>query len=620
MKNIRIECGVSRATQKDAIAMNVQGAAKNVKLRIDHITRTMLGNVPDLLLDLLEIAAYVYCADQRVGRGSDRLKDFGSMWRRQLHFSIPVRRFKVWQNPDVVDALSSTLGFLSDDSYEFEFLEAKLPSLPRDAYFHDLIDASMEHDEIALFSGGIDSLAGAIDDIILRQKTVTLVGHHSSTKVRSIQSKLVEELKRRGYGRHFSFIPVEVTNEGVPAREHTQRTRSFLFACLAMVIAEMSRRDRFTFYENGVVSINLPISGDVTGGRATRTTHPKVIRGLEALFSTLLERQFEIRTPLQWLTKTEVTQIIQGADMADLLAMTSSCTRPRTWTATRKHCGRCSQCIDRRFAILAAGLEDFDPAENYAVDLLMSDRSTDDSLQMALSYVSFFRAIGSVQKERFLVDYPEVVSALDQFPEFTAKQAGDSLFDLFRRQSQSVEDVIAAALAKHASALYRGELPSGSLLAVCFNRGHVEPEVPSDYDAQVKAFVDRLATPVLEFAIDAGRNRVLFRGETYLDGANFRLVDALLENFRKAKSEDREVPFLGSAALAEVCRVEEQSMRQQLRRLRDALKPLATGLGIPLDQNTFIETQDRRGYRLNPNLREATVADIRKDHPPPTRP
>jgi hypothetical protein len=39
--------------------MNVHGTGKNVNLRIDCISRSMLANVPDLLLDLLEIAAYV---------------------------------------------------------------------------------------------------------------------------------------------------------------------------------------------------------------------------------------------------------------------------------------------------------------------------------------------------------------------------------------------------------------------------------------------------------------------------------------------------------------------------------------------------------------------------------
>lgn len=89
------------------------------------------------------------------------------------------------------------------------------------------------------------------------------------------------------------------------ANEFTQRTRSFLFAaCLGIVVATMAGKDRFTFYENGVVSVNPPLAGDVIGGRATRTTHPQVLRGLGIAPLLLLDRTIEIQTPLQWMTKT----------------------------------------------------------------------------------------------------------------------------------------------------------------------------------------------------------------------------------------------------------------------------------------------------------------------------
>ena len=51
------------------------------------------------------------------------------------------------------------------------------------------------------------------------------------------------------------------------------------------------------------------------------------------------------------------------------------------------HCGRCSQCIDRRFAILAAGLERFDPAEAYKVDLMYGQRKNVIDRENALSYM-----------------------------------------------------------------------------------------------------------------------------------------------------------------------------------------------------------------------------------------
>ena len=57
------------------IALDVRGKDRNVNLRIADISRSMVSNIPDLLLDLLEIAAYVYCADQHASRGSAKLTD-----------------------------------------------------------------------------------------------------------------------------------------------------------------------------------------------------------------------------------------------------------------------------------------------------------------------------------------------------------------------------------------------------------------------------------------------------------------------------------------------------------------------------------------------------------------
>jgi len=80
VKRCLIECGVPRASEEGALAMNVGEPGKNVNLRIDYISRSMIGNIPDLLIDLLEVAAYVYCADQRIARGSSPTASWTSCW------------------------------------------------------------------------------------------------------------------------------------------------------------------------------------------------------------------------------------------------------------------------------------------------------------------------------------------------------------------------------------------------------------------------------------------------------------------------------------------------------------------------------------------------------------
>ena len=375
------------------------------------------------------------------------------------------------------------------------------------------------------------------------------------------------------------------------------------FASIGLVIARMSGKDSLSFYENGVVSIDPPLAGDVVGGRASRTTHPKALRGLEALFSTLLDRSIQIRNPLQWLTKKEVTLRISRRRHGGLFLDDEQLYEAANLDQEQKHCGLCSQCIDRRFAVLAAGMDEHDPAENYMRDLLLADRSADGDMRMALIYVSFFQRVGATSKERFLVDFPEVVSALNRYSGLSPDEAGDRIYDLFQRHARAVEAVISDGVAKHARALYRNELPAGSLLAICFSRGHVEAAPASDYDAQTKAFIDRLSAPVLEFAIDRGGKRVLFRGRRALDGANFRVVEALSKTFGNPRRRTRKFRSCRPRAWRSL-RVMIDQCVSNCGGFGKRLSRWLSALGFLFDQDTFIETKERAGYRLNPELKE----------------
>jgi hypothetical protein len=608
-------CGGAAAgtsTAGEPIRLDVQGKGRNVNLRITDINRAMLSCVPEVLLDLLEIAAYVYCADQQSSRGSENLTGHGREWRRMMNFTIPVRQPEIWASTPVVDALCETIGFLSDDTYAFFFVKATEPLADREAYFPDLVDGSFSPDEVALFSGGVDSFAGAVETLSGERKRLALVGHYSCPKVFNVQKQLIEGLRRGGLANQIFYVPVNVTNAGVAAREYTQRTRSFLFACLALVVSRMFGKDEFTFYENGVVSLNLPLAKDVLGARATRTTHPKVIRGFEDLFSAILERDITIRTPFQWLTKKEVTGKVAEHGFGQLLATTSSCTRPRSWSRNRHHCGACSQCIDRRFAILAAGLDQFDPAEGYELDLLIGDRSLDRDLRMAIAYVKFFQNFASSSKSRFISDHPQVTSALRYFPDLSTDAAAERVHDLYHRYAEDVLAVIEDGIRKYSVQLVRGELPGGSLLSMCFSRGSIQAPVPPSYDQEVKLFVDRLEKPACEFAVDEDARRIFFSGDFSLDGANFNLIRALLPNHRSGKTRvPAHVAFITPAELADELRIDEASLRQQVGRTRKLVSErLGVDQGIVLGIDDFIENRQREGYRLNPALREVARADL----------
>ena len=80
---------------------------------------------------------------------------------------------------------------------------------------------------------------------------------------------------------------------------------------LGAIVARIFDLWRIRFYENGVVSINLPISPQVVGGRATRTTHPQVLNGFAEIFSTICQKPFAVENPFRWLTKAEVVKTIR---------------------------------------------------------------------------------------------------------------------------------------------------------------------------------------------------------------------------------------------------------------------------------------------------------------------
>jgi hypothetical protein len=613
VKTFKFFCGgraVPSGTEGNVISLDVQGTQQNVKLKIEDISKGLMSNIPDVILDLIEVASYVYCADQKTKRGSELLTDMGSDWRRDMHFSIPVRCPDLWNKEATIASLRDTLSFLSDDTYTFEFVPAMSPLAEKQLYI-DFTDHNIAADDVALFSGGVDSFSGALDALVGEKKKMVLVGHHSAVKVSSVQKELIQALKDRGLANQIHFVSIEVTNKGEEPVEYTQRTRSFLFACLGMAIAHMFGKDSFTFYENGVVSLNIPIAKDVLGARATRTTHPKVIRGFESIFSEVLGKPITVKTPYQWMTKKEVTLRAQEHGFSDLMGVTNSCTRPRSWTQQHRHCGICSQCIDRRFAMLAAYFAANDDGAKYKVDLLVGDRSADREITMAASYVRFAQDFQTLSKNQFLSKHPQITSALSSFPGMTVDEAEEKVYQLYKRHAADVMGVVNKGFDDHRARLVDGTLPSGCILSMCFNRNVVEPTDAPDIRADLSAFMDRLQPQKCEFAVDHTQNRVVFKGSFFIDGADFNLVNALIPNFRSAKQAGTDHGFVRAPDLATTLGIEEASLRKQLERTRKKVhEKLAVDQGIVFDTDGFIENKEREGYRLNASLREVALADL----------
>jgi hypothetical protein len=368
--------------------LDLGGKEPTVDLKIIDISRRLSSDVPDVIVDLIEIASYVYCADQAVTRGGEGVLALGADWRRQFTFHLPVRRPDVWSSQEVVDVLKRTLSTLSEDEYEFRF-QPHTNAVPIQQYLElrDTDSEVQDIEEVLLFSGGLDSLGGAVQESVLDKRRVALVSHRSNPKISRRQEDLVKGLQASCEHSAPLHVPVWVHKTGSTGREYKQRSRSFLYASLALPVARAFDLSRIRFYENGIVSLNLPISEQVVGTRATRTTHPQVLNGFAKLFSLLIQQPFTVENPLLWRTRAEVVNLIGDAGCSDLIQHSVSCMHTHEQTIDKPHCGRCSQCVGRRFATLASRYAEKDPANIYKVDLLEDEREMDKDLTLVESFI-----------------------------------------------------------------------------------------------------------------------------------------------------------------------------------------------------------------------------------------
>ena len=179
------------------LILNLHGSSANVRLKIEDISRRLLANISGVHADLLEIASYIYAADSRIPRGGNTDAQLGARWRRKLRFVIPVRLPNLWSSDLIQSALVETISFLSDDDYKFEFRLLENPP-PVEGYFPFAgeKDVRFTPDEVILFSGGLDSFAGAVEELVAHGKRVALVSHRYATKIVGAQKYLIDQLRR----------------------------------------------------------------------------------------------------------------------------------------------------------------------------------------------------------------------------------------------------------------------------------------------------------------------------------------------------------------------------------------------------------------------------------------
>jgi len=467
-------------SRRRTICLNSVPSSNNVHVKIENIATKLAQNLPPIVLDLIEVASYIYAGDQCVVRGGKTLPKDGQDWKREFRYYLPVRCLQIWQDEDVKAALVSTLRFLSDDYFEFDFRQARKTAKIEDYFDFDQGKPWFDADQVMLFSGGLDSLAGLAETVKTGSGKIVLVSHRPAPQTDSLQRSLLEDFAQlTDSKKRLLHVPVWINKDADLTRDTHQRTRSFLYASLGVALAHVHNLNQAFFFENGITSSNLAISPSVLGARASRTTHPRTLKGFSLLFSKLFDRAFSVENPYFWKTKADVIRTILDCGARELIRHTSSCSRVRTSDPLGRHCGVCSQCVGRRLAILANSAEGDDPEEHYRIRLPLDPIPKDSERAMVELIVKSAREFGKTTPGDLYGNHPEAIDILSSLTVKADRSAG-MLFELHQRHGQQVCGALGQIVASSEQLIARGDVPANSLLSMILGQSPEETPAPDE--------------------------------------------------------------------------------------------------------------------------------------------
>ncbi|HPA19677.1 MAG TPA: hypothetical protein PLU30_18155 [Verrucomicrobiae bacterium] len=431
-----------------------------------------LYHLPDRILDLLELAAYVFAADRATFRGAKDAVEYHA-WPRAMLFSMRVRDAEFWNQPRVKEKLSAAIRFMTGDcEYSFDFLEGH--TTPPTSLFdrEEFAIAPRGPASVALFSGGLDSLAGVLERLATTSEDIYLISHRSGQpSTKKTQAALVRVLCANHPGRvhHYSFDCGLAHVRGV---EETQRTRAFLFGSIAFAVAHRIGLDSFFAFENGVTSLNFLRRQDLMNARASRTTHPQTHALMADFFAEVRGGPVRVLNPFWTKTKADVFALLDKVGGRDLINSSVSCSKTfNRLVGSATHCGCCFQCVDRRIAAYAAGLHEIDNAGIYSADIFRDRIEADEARTTALDYVRQAVHFATATDDGFFMERLAELSDVTPFVGMEEDAAVDAVWALCRRHGEQVLQGLDEVRRRFDD--LRFPLADGSLLQLIATRAHL---------------------------------------------------------------------------------------------------------------------------------------------------
>jgi hypothetical protein len=353
----------------DALVVSDLAEGSTLSHDIHRIT-DVVGEPLPAARDLFTFAGAVYVADKKTPR-----KSTADAWTRDFEVRMPVADVERWESAR--PALERSLSFLTGDTWSLRFRRGiRRPVRAR--------KAGASYNAVHLFSGGLDSLIGAID-ALAGDERLLLLGHHDSGLTEPPQKILSSALDDE-YENLSTFVPVRARGKTsglsafpLPAgSENTTRSRSLVFIAMGLVGASaLGANVTLRIPENGLIALNVPLVPERSGSCSTRTTHPHFLAQLRQALDVLGIRN-ELDNPYLLLTKGEMLEHCRNPELIRKIGYASvSCSRSEQarWDGKKnfpKNCGYCYPCIIRRAAFHAINEDRFRERtglERYRIDV-----------------------------------------------------------------------------------------------------------------------------------------------------------------------------------------------------------------------------------------------------------
>ncbi|MCD8289830.1 MAG: 7-cyano-7-deazaguanine synthase [Prevotella sp.] len=384
------------------------------------------GKVDEQAYGLLFLSAIVYAIDRSVDRHVHSIDG----WSREFDVDIMVPANTKFQG--ISDDINRMLSFLTGDYWTCQFIgEARInyPRYKTTTYYDDIT-------QVNLFSGGMDSLIGAVDYLANNPNGHLYLSSHYDQFMRGPQSDQVK-VKHALINRFDTALKSERTAVMISPKESIEmscRSRSLMFLSLATIVASYASCD-VVVPENGSVSINYPLSPSRRAACSTRTTHPIFIKAFQNVLQKL-GLNVRVYNPYEFMTKGEMVRNCADKDfLLKVIPLSNSCGKRHMHqqmydNRNATHCAHCMPCMYRKAALIG----EVDPTSyGNRLETIFKKRkySVSNDFFAMLEFLKLNLSKEDIKKELY-------IAGMSGFPNI------EQYVDLVKRTRKELEDMLHA--------------------------------------------------------------------------------------------------------------------------------------------------------------------------------